>query len=56
MIRIAILFAVIASLTACARYREPTVNCFSDMADNPIASDCDFTPLGGPDPTEGEDA
>ncbi|MEM8572845.1 MAG: hypothetical protein AAGG56_18395 [Pseudomonadota bacterium] len=46
MIRVLFLLAVVGSLSACAQYREPTVNCFAfSAAIAPIEQDCVFTPL-----------
>ena len=46
MIRVLFLLTVIGSLSACAQYREPTVNCFAFRAAvAPVAPDCVFTPL-----------
>ncbi len=46
MIRILILVAVVGSLSACAQYHEPTVNCFAFRAAvAPVEADCVFTPL-----------
>ena len=46
MIRVLLLLAVIGSLSACAQYREPTVNCFAFRAAvAPVEQDCVFTPL-----------
>ena len=46
MIRALLLFAIIGSLSACAQYREPTVNCFAFRAAvAPVEPDCIFTPL-----------
>ena len=46
MIRILSLLALIGSLSACAQYREPTVNCFAFRAAvAPVETDCIFTPL-----------
>ena len=47
MIRVLLLLTVIGSLSACAQYREPTVNCFAFRAAvAPVEPDCNFTPLG----------
>ena len=46
MIRVVLLLALIGSLSACAQYREPTVNCFEFRAAvAPVERDCTFTPL-----------
>ena len=46
MIRALFLFAVVGSLSACAQYREPSVNCFAFRAGVvPVEPDCIFTPL-----------
>ena len=46
MIRALLFFAVVGSLSACAQYREPTVNCFAfRTAVAPVEPDCIFTPL-----------
>ena len=46
MIRALFLLTVIGSLSACAQYREPTVNCFAFRAAvAPVEPDCIFTPL-----------
>ncbi|WP_300063861.1 hypothetical protein [uncultured Roseobacter sp.] len=46
MIRILTLLAVVGSLSACAQYREPTVNCFAFRAAvAPVEQDCIFTLL-----------
>ena len=46
MIRALILLAIIGSLSACAQYREPTVNCFAFRAAvAPVEPDCVFIPL-----------
>ena len=46
MIRALILVAIVGSLSACAQYREPTVNCFAFLAAvAPVEPDCIFTPL-----------
>lgn len=56
MIRFIIFIALTASITACTRYREPTVNCFRFLAASSGETDCDFIPLGGPDLTEDDGA
>ena len=44
MIRAFFLLAVVGSLSACAQYREPTVNCFAFRAAvAPVEPDCIFT-------------
>jgi len=53
MIRSIALLILTASLAACAQYREPSVNCFSFASMTPDQAECDFVPLGGPDPSEG---
>lgn len=46
MIRVLLLLVLIGSLSACAQYREPTVNCFAFRASvAPVEPDCIFTPL-----------
>ncbi len=46
MIRALLLLAIIGLLSACAQYREPTVNCFAFRAAvAPIEQDCIFMPL-----------
>ena len=46
MIRALTFLALIGSLSACAQYREPTVNCFAYRAAvAPVEPDCIFTPL-----------
>ncbi|MEO1638637.1 MAG: hypothetical protein AAFU41_05260 [Pseudomonadota bacterium] len=46
MIRVPFLFVLIGLLSACAQYREPTVNCFAFRAAvAPVEPDCIFTPL-----------
>ena len=46
MIRTLFLLAVVGLLSACAQYREPTVNCFAFRAAVvPVEPDCVFTPL-----------
>ena len=46
MIRVLLLHAIIGSLSACAQYREPTVNCFAFRAAvAPVEPDCVFTPV-----------
>lgn len=46
MIRALFLLALVGSLSACAQYREPTVNCYAFRAAvAPIEPDCIFTPL-----------
>ncbi|MEM8572811.1 MAG: hypothetical protein AAGG56_18220 [Pseudomonadota bacterium] len=46
MTRALFLIALIGSLSACAQYREPTVNCFAFRAAvAPVEQDCIFTPL-----------
>ena len=46
MIRVLFFLALIGSLSACAQYREPTVNCFAFRAAvAPVEPDCVFTPL-----------
>lgn len=46
MIRLLFLLTVIGSLSACAQYREPTVNCFAFRAAvAPVETDCIFAPL-----------
>ena len=51
MIRPLFLLSLVGSLSACAQYREPTVNCFAFRASvAPVEPDCVFTPLA----TEGD--
>ena len=46
MIRAFFFLAIIGSLSACAQYREPRVNCFAFRAAvAPVEPDCVFTPL-----------
>lgn len=46
MIRFLALLTFIGLLSACAQYREPTVNCFAFRAAvAPVEPDCIFTPL-----------
>ncbi|MEM7211926.1 MAG: hypothetical protein AAF967_06130 [Pseudomonadota bacterium] len=46
MIRPLFLLSLVGSLSACAQYREPTVNCFAFRAAvAPVEPDCIFTPL-----------
>ena len=46
MIRFLALLILKGSLSACAQYREPTVNCFAFRAAvAPVEPDCIFTPL-----------
>ena len=46
MIRALFLLVLVGSLSACAQYREPTVNCFAfRAAAAPVEQDCIFTPL-----------
>ena len=46
MIRALIFSVLIGSLSACAQYREPTVNCFAFRAAVALVEpDCIFTPL-----------
>ncbi|MEM8992985.1 MAG: hypothetical protein AAGD08_21685 [Pseudomonadota bacterium] len=46
MIRVLLRLVVIGLLSACAQYREPTVNCFAFRAAvAPVEPDCIFTPL-----------
>ena len=46
MIRFLFLLTFIGSLSACAQYREPTVNCFAVRAAvAAVEPDCGFTPL-----------
>ena len=50
MIRVLLFSAVVGSLSACAQYREPAVNCFAFRAAvAPVEPDCIFTPLGAPE-------
>jgi hypothetical protein len=56
MIRTVTLMALIASLAACAQYREPTVDCFPFVAVTSGETECDFFPLGGPGEREDIDA
>ena len=50
MIRTFFLFAVMGLLSACAQYREPTVNCFAFRAAvAPVEPDCIFEPLATPE-------
>ncbi|WP_299048704.1 hypothetical protein [uncultured Tateyamaria sp.] len=49
MIRTLVLLALIGFLSACAQYREPTVNCFAFRASvAPVEPDCIFEPLETP--------
>ena len=46
MIRVFVLLTLIGILSACAQYREPSVNCFAFRAAvAPVEPDCIFTPL-----------
>ena len=46
MIRALFFLTLFGSLSACAQYREPTVNCFAFRAAvTPVAPECVFTPL-----------
>ena len=46
MIRVLFFLVLVGSLSACAQYREPTVNCFAfSAAVARIEQDCIFTPL-----------
>jgi len=52
MIHKLLLLAILSLLSACAGYREPSVNCFSAAAVSSGDAVCDFTPLGSPDLSE----
>ena len=46
MLRFLALLLLVGSLSACAQYREPSVNCFAFRAAvAPVEPDCVFTPL-----------
>ena len=50
MIRTLALLALMGLLSACAQYREPTVNCFAfQAAVAPVEPDCIFEPLATPE-------
>ncbi|MEM7671536.1 MAG: hypothetical protein AAF317_20840 [Pseudomonadota bacterium] len=56
MIRFFSAFGLILLVSACAQYREPTVNCFNFMAVTPVDEGCDFQQLIGPEPSDDADA
>ncbi|MEL6311590.1 MAG: hypothetical protein AAFQ17_04355 [Pseudomonadota bacterium] len=56
MIRAFLFFVLVASLAACAQYREPRANCFNFAAATEDADPCDFHLLGEPDGAQVIDA
>ena len=49
MIRTLLLTLLVASLAACAQYREPRANCFNFAAASGNSEPCDFHLLAAPD-------
>lgn len=55
MIRVGVSLLLAGVLTACAQYREPTVNCFAFVASSGAETDCNFQPLADRDETDDAD-